>query len=103
MPIRAPVHPFGVRQSRFILPVYADDVKLQPIGLFAVAAEDDPLAVGRDERPTVVAWRVGKLPHVAAVGIHDVDVGIAISIAGERDLLAIPGVRPLGVVSLFLR
>src|SRR5262249_668230 len=83
-----------------VFAVDADDVDLQPLGLFAVAAENDPLAVGRDERPAVVAGSVGELSHAGAVGIHHKDVGVAVAVAAECDQLAVLRIGPFRVVVL---
>src|SRR4051812_18048786 len=99
MPVRSPVDAGGIRERGLVLTVDAGDIDLQPFGLFAVAAEDDPFAVGRNERTAVVAGGVGELPHVGAVGIHDIDVGVAIAVAAKGDLLAVFRVGSFGVVA----
>ena len=38
-------------------------------------------------------------PRVLAVGVHDVDLGIAVAERGEDDLLAVGRIAPLGVVA----
>ena len=55
------------------------------------AAEDDLRAVGREERPAVGPDTVGQPLHVAAVGVHRVDLHVAVAHAGEDD----PAVGPI--------
>ena len=100
MPVGGPVHAHVVGQRHVVLAVDADGVDLQEAFLLAVAAKDHPLAVGRDERSAVVAGRVGQLPHVGAVGVHHVQVGIAVAVAAKGDLLAVGRIGAFGVVAL---
>src|SRR5688500_7046217 len=61
MPVGAPIDAVGVGELRLVFAARADDEDLQVIGLVAVAAKDDPLAVGGDKRPAVVARGIGEL------------------------------------------
>jgi hypothetical protein len=62
---------------------------LQHVFLQAIGPVGNEAAIGGEERAAVVAGLVRELTHVAAVGIHHVDVGIAIPIADEQDLAAV--------------
>src|SRR5271157_1305140 len=64
-----------------------------------MSAIDNPLAVGRPERATIIAEDMGEPLCVATVCVHDVEVQIAIARRGEDDLLAVAGERRLGVVA----
>ena len=57
------------------------------------------LAVGREEGAAVVALAVGDPARVLAVGVHDVDLGVAVAERREDDALAVGRVAPLGVVA----
>src|SRR5262249_42719582 len=79
---------------------------LQVVLLLAVAAKDDALAVGREERPAVVAaGRIGQLPDIAAVGVHDVELEVLLAgaIRAEDDVPAVGRIGTLGVVTLGCR
>ena len=65
-----------------------------------VRAIDDPLAVRRKRRTTVVAEFVGQLFHVLAIGIHRVNIEIAIAHRSEHDLLPVERNRRFGIVAL---
>ena len=54
---------------------------------------------GEMNGPAVVARGVGELPHVRAVGVHDVDVRVAVAVAAEGDLLAVGRKGPFGIVA----
>ena len=54
-----------------VLAIDADNVNLEVLFLLPVGAIDNPPAVGRNERSSVVAIFVGNLSHVAAVTPHD--------------------------------
>src|SRR5262249_16766511 len=101
-----PLHPVEVLgQLPLVLAVGVDHVQLQVVLLLAVAAEDDALAVGREERAAVVALRgVRQLADVGAVAVHDVQLEIllAAAVGAEDDLLAVGRVAALGVVALLL-
>src|ERR1700674_1026514 len=65
-----------------------------------LGAVDDFLAIVGPEGAAVIAQLVGELLHVGAVGIHGVDVEVAIAGGSEDDVLAVPGDRGLGVVAV---
>ena len=72
MEVRAPIDLVEILgQLHFAFAVHGDGEELQHVLLVAVAAEDDPLPVRREERPAVIAGNVGQLPDVRAVSIHD--------------------------------
>ena len=62
-------------------------------------AIDDLLAVVRPEWTTVVAEFVRQPAHVLAVGVHRVDVEIAVAHRSEDELLAVERDRRFGVVA----
>lgn len=62
-------------------------------------AIDDALAIAGEEGAAVITGRARQTPDVATVGIHDVDVGIAIAHRGEDDLLPIRGDRGLRIIA----
>ena len=62
---------------------------LQHVLLEAVGSVGDPLAIRGEERATIVAGLIRELADVAAVGIHHVDVGIAVTVAHEQDCAAV--------------
>src|SRR5579863_5602001 len=64
-----------------------------------VGAVDDPLAIGREGWAAVVAEFVRELLYVAAVGVHGVDVEIAVANGGERDLLAVERDCGFGIIA----
>src|SRR5207244_3053328 len=103
MPIRGPENPIVVvGEGAFAAAVHVDDVKLQVVLLLAVAAKDNALAVGREERSAVVAaGGARELPHVAAVGVHDVQLEVLLTraIGAEDDLLAVGRIGAFGVVA----
>ena len=57
------------------------------------------LSIRRKEWATVVSQFVSELLYVPAVGVHGVNVEIAVAHGSEDDVLAIPRNRGLGVVS----
>ncbi len=65
-----------------------------------LSAVDDFLAIVRPEGAAVITHLVGELLHVGAVGIHGVDVQVAVAGGREHDVLAVPGDRGLGVVAV---
>src|SRR5690349_21048454 len=99
MPVRPPVDALRVGELLFVFAVDSDDINLQPFGLFAVAAKNDPLLIGRNERAAVIAGGIRDLTNVRAVGIHQIDVGVAVAIAAKGDELAVFGIDPFGVVA----
>ena len=100
MPVGRPAHPPARRDRHIAGAVGLHDVDLEQILLDPIGAVGDPGAVRREERAAVVPRRIGQLPHVSAIGIHDVDVGVAVPVADEEDLLAVRRERALGVVAL---
>src|SRR5208283_4704168 len=54
-----------------------------------LGAVDDFLAVVRPKRAAIIAEFVGELLHIAAVGVHGVNVQVAIAGGGENDVLAV--------------
>ena len=74
-------------------------MNLEHVFFQAVGPVGDPLAVGREEGTTVVARLVGQLPHSGAIGIHHIDVGIAVAIADKQNLPAVGGEGAFGVVA----
>ena len=67
-------------------------------GLGLLGAIDDFLAVIGKERAAVVAEFVRQLADVAAVGVHGVNIEIAIARGGEDDFLAVAADGRLGIV-----
>src|SRR4051812_47394854 len=65
-------------------------------------AIDDPVPVTRKERAAVVTKLVGQLFHVLAIGIHDVNIEIAIAGGGEDDVFSIFRNDGLRVVPLLV-
>src|SRR2546421_10860721 len=65
-----------------------------------LGAVDDFLAIVRPEGAAVITQLVGELLHTGAVGIHGVDVQVAVAGGREHDVLAVPGDRGLGVVAV---
>src|SRR5438445_6049742 len=65
-----------------------------------LGAVDDFLAIVRPEGAAVITQLVGELLHTGAVGIHGVDVEVAVAGGREHDVLAVPGDRGLGVVAV---
>ena len=65
--------------------------------------EDDPLAVGRPGRLSVVVLRRGQTPRPAAVGAHRVEVERPAPLARERDRAAVRRPRGLGLEEEALR
>src|SRR5262249_33192685 len=61
---------------------------------------DDFLSVVGPERAAVVTKLMRKLLHVRAIGIHSVDVQIAVARRGEDDVLAVARNSGFGVVSM---
>src|SRR5579862_2055251 len=57
------------------------------------------LAVVRPERPSIVANFVSQLLHVFAIGVHGVDVEIAVARGSEDDVLAVASNGGLRVVA----
>src|SRR5262245_45846033 len=100
MPVGGPVDDVAVGGELFFVgAVDVHDEDLQVIVLFAVGAEDDALAVGREEGTAVVAGLVGELLDAGAVGVHDEDVGVASAVAGEDEEFAVWREGALGVVA----
>src|SRR5262245_25129518 len=102
MPIRPPVDALGVRQGSLVLAVDANYIELQPFRLLPIAAEDYPLAIGRDKRPAVIARGIGELFHIRSIGVHEIDIGIAIPVAAKGNQLAVLGPGSFSVVSLVI-
>jgi len=75
MPVRPPLHPrLIVCQGAFTCSIGIDDIKLQLVFGLAIASENHALAIGREERPAVVAARCfGQLAHTGTISIHDED------------------------------
>src|SRR6184192_2324843 len=65
-----------------------------------LGAVDDFLAIVGPEGAAVVTQLASELLDVGAVGIHGVDVEIAIAGGSEHDVLAVPGDGGLGVVAV---
>src|SRR5204863_1074176 len=65
-----------------------------------LGAVDDFLAIVRPEGAAVITQLVGELLHVGAVGIHGVDVQVAVAGGREHDVLAVPGDGGLGIVAV---
>src|SRR6202158_3934074 len=71
------------------------------LGRFGMlGAVDDFLAIVGPEGAAVVTQLVGELFHVGAVGIHGVNVEVAIAGGSEHDVLAVPGDGGLGIVAV---
>src|SRR5947199_227008 len=64
-----------------------------------LGAVDDFLAIVRPEGAAVITQLVGELLHTGAVGIHGVDVQVAVAGGREHDVLAVPGGRGLGILA----
>src|ERR1017187_1525626 len=64
---------------------------------------NDLLSVERPERAAIVAQLMRQLLHVAAVGVHGVDVEIAVPHRGENDLLSIAADGGFRIVARSLR
>ena len=60
---------------------------------------DDLLPVGRIERAAIVARGGGQSDNIAAIGIHRIDVEVAIAGRGEDDAAAIGREGRLGIVA----
>ena len=105
VPIRRPVDPLVVvRERLFAGAVRVDRVNLEAILLLAIGAEDDFRAVGREERPAVVAVECGReLLGTGAVRVHDEQLHVARVARAVDDLLPVGGVTPLGRVNLGVR
>src|SRR5439155_16953768 len=99
MPVRPPVDRLVVGQGPLGGSLGIVHVDLQQIIPLAVAAVDDPLAVGREERAAVVALGVGDPARILAVGVHEVDLGVAVAERGEDDPGAVGRIAGLGVVA----
>src|SRR6266513_1593369 len=65
-----------------------------------LGAVDDFLAIVGPEGAAVVTQLASELLDVGAVGIHGVDVEIAIAGGSDHDVLAVPGDGGLGVVAV---
>src|SRR5205823_4093844 len=64
--------------------------------------ENDLLAVGREERPAIVAaGRVRQLADILAVRVHNMQFQIVLAgaVGAENNLFAVGGVRTFGVVA----
>src|SRR6185295_18026479 len=62
-------------------------------------APDDALAVGVEEGAAVVAGRAGQAADVLAVGVHPVEIDVAVAYRREHDRAVLAAHRPLGVVA----
>ena len=62
-------------------------------------APDDLRAVRIEERAAVVARRVREPLHVLAVGVHPIELDVAVAEAREDDRAVLPADRRLGVVA----
>src|SRR4051812_37526452 len=69
-----------MRQSADILAVGVHDVQLVRVGIVAVGAKDDVLAVGRVASLGIVAGGIGQPFQVAAVGIGLKDVHVRVEV-----------------------
>jgi hypothetical protein len=67
--------------------------------LGVVGAIDDPLAVGRVVRAAVVAEFVRELLDVGAVGVHGIDIEVAMAQGREDDLFSVNRNGCFGVVA----
>src|SRR2546423_542134 len=65
-----------------------------------LGAVNDFLAIVRPEGAAVITQLVGELLHVGAVGIHGVNVQVAVARGREHDVLAVPGDGGLGIVAV---
>src|SRR5208283_592030 len=69
------------------------------VGLGMIGAVDDPLAVFGIERAAVVAELVRELLDVLAVGVHRINVEVAVARGSENDLFAVFGDGGFGIVA----
>ena len=84
----------GVGVAREVLLVAREVLRCRGV----VGPVDDPLAVVGEEGAAVVAGRVGHALHVRAVGVHRVELEVAVARGREDDRLAVGRDRGLGVV-----
>ena len=68
-----------------------------------VRAIDDLFPVVRPEWTTIVTEFISQTPHVLTVGIHRVDIEVAIAHRSEDELLAVERDRRFGIVSRRVR
>ena len=86
-------------QLDFVFAVRGDGVKLEHILFLAIAAEDDPAVVGREEGAAVIPGLMRELADVRAIRIHHVQIRVAVPRRGKNDVLAVGGKASLRVVA----
>src|ERR1051326_7964100 len=71
------------------LPIYQVDIEVEWTRVIAIAREGDLFTIRRPRRRAVSGVVHGQASLVRAIGIHYVDLRLAIAIARKRDVVAV--------------